>query len=233
MIEETVLVFDLDDTLYLERDFAFSGFHAVGEWVQATMGIEAFSRQCEVLFDTGRRGRIFDEALEMLGIARDEKLVAELVDLYRNHPPTITLAPDAQRYLSKDDNKSRRAIITDGPAATQMGKIRALGLDRLVDHLICTDVWGRPFWKPHERAFEAVETWSGAAGAQLVYVADNPTKDFIAPRRRGWRTVQIVRPGRVHLVEAAEPSHGAHAVIESFDQLDACLVSLASVTSSG
>ena len=226
MAGETVLVFDLDDTLYLERDFAFSGFCAVGEWLRATKGIEAFSSHCEALFVAGRRSRIFDEALEKLGLPPDEKLIAALVDRYRHHTPTITLAPDAQRYLNRDDGKCRRAIITDGPAATQMAKIGALGLDRLVDHIICTDIWGRAFWKPHERAFEATETWAGATGAQLVYVADNPAKDFIAPRRRGWRTVQIVRPDRVHVVEAAQPSHRAHVTIENFDQFDACLAGL-------
>jgi putative hydrolase of the HAD superfamily len=227
MAGEIVYVFDLDDTLYLERDFAFSGFRAAGEWLREARGIDGFARQCETLFVAGRRGRIFDEALQALGISGDAALVAALVDVYRHHTPTIALAPDAQRYLSGQDRKSRRAIITDGPAATQMAKVEALGLKQLVGRVICTDLWGRAFWKPHERAFEEVEAWSGAEGAQLVYIADNPTKDFIAPRRRGWHTIQILRPGRVHVVEAAEPSHQAHATIEDFDQLDECLARLA------
>jgi putative hydrolase of the HAD superfamily len=31
-----------------------------------------------------------------------------------------------------------------------------------------------------------------------VYVADNPIKDFAGPRRLGWRTVRIRRPGGLH-----------------------------------
>jgi putative hydrolase of the HAD superfamily len=225
MAADIILVFDLDDTLYLERDFAFSGFRAAGHWLQETQGIEGFSRQCQALFMAGRRGRIFNEALENCGTVADAARVASLVRVYRNHTPVIELAPDAKRYLEQG-RSSRRAIITDGPAATQEAKVEALGLPILVDKVICTDFWGREFWKPHERAFETIETWAGASGNQLVYIADNPSKDFIAPRRRGWRTVQIVRPERVHVIEAANTLHQADAVIEDFGQLDACLSQL-------
>ena len=222
---EAILVFDLDDTLYLERDFAFSGFRAVGEWILATRGVEAFSVQCERLFTAGRRSHIFDEALYFLGVQPDKATVASLVEAYRNHVPMIRLAPDAERYLARD-RKNRRAIITDGHAATQMAKIEALGLDRLVDKVIFTDVWGRAFWKPHERAFETMESWAGASPHQMVYIADNPTKDFVAPRRRGWLTVQIARPERVHIVEVADAALQADAVIENLDELAPCLARL-------
>ena len=35
----TVLVFDLDDTLYPERDFALSGFKAAERWASAELGL--------------------------------------------------------------------------------------------------------------------------------------------------------------------------------------------------
>ena len=59
---------------------------------------------------------------------------------------------------------------------------------------ICTDTCGRECWKPNPRAFEYVEQVFGRSGGSLTYVADNPSKDFTAPRARGWQTVQIAQP---------------------------------------
>jgi putative hydrolase of the HAD superfamily len=92
--------------------------------------------------------------------------------------------------------------------------------------VICTGAWGPGFGKPHPRAFEAVEAWSGRSGCNLVYVADNPTKDFVTPRARGWQTVQILRPERVHHLEAPDAAHEAHAAITSLDELDDCVARL-------
>ena len=39
-MSDLVLVFDLDDTLYPEREFALSGFRAAGRWAAAELGVE-------------------------------------------------------------------------------------------------------------------------------------------------------------------------------------------------
>ena len=41
--EIDVLVLDIDDTLYLERDYVRSGFKCVGEWVNDRLGLSEFS----------------------------------------------------------------------------------------------------------------------------------------------------------------------------------------------
>ena len=41
----SVIVFDLDDTLYLERDFVRSGFAAVDRWVSDRFAISGLLRQ--------------------------------------------------------------------------------------------------------------------------------------------------------------------------------------------
>ena len=38
-----VFVFDIDDTLYLERDYVHSGFQAVGAWFQQEFEIDKFA----------------------------------------------------------------------------------------------------------------------------------------------------------------------------------------------
>lgn len=219
------VVLDLDDTLYLERDYVRSGFKAAGKWYADKTGLQGLEQTCLDLFAQGRRSDIFDAALANLA-SFDPADIAKLVDIYRSHEPSITLAEDARRYFATLRPGRRHAIITDGHAATQQAKVRALGLDNLVDHLVYTGQWGRDFWKPHLRAYEAVEQKFGLATSSMVYVADNPTKDFVTPRARGWWTIQLARPERVHLLEAPTPDHAAHFTLETLDGLDACLQSL-------
>ena len=61
------VVFDIDDTLYLERDYVRSGFRAVGEHVARSTGVDGFSDLAFALFEQGLRGHIFDETLLRLG----------------------------------------------------------------------------------------------------------------------------------------------------------------------
>jgi putative hydrolase of the HAD superfamily len=220
-----VVVFDLDDTLYLERDYVASGFRAAGSWFHDKTNCAGLAEACFSLFEDGHRGHAFDRALERLGIPPNPDLVRDLVEVYRTHRPALALAPDAARWLRRPDLPAT-ALITDGLLQVQLAKIEALGLPGLLDHIVCTGAWGRPFWKPHERAFEAVESWSGLSGRDLVYVADNPAKDFVTPRARGWATVQIARPERVHRLDVPSPEYRPHAVIDSLDGLDDCLAVL-------
>ena len=56
------LVFDLDDTLYLERDFARSGFAAAGDWLQQELGIGGFAETGWRIFEAGDRARTEPES---------------------------------------------------------------------------------------------------------------------------------------------------------------------------
>ena len=54
-----VLVFDLDDTLYPERQFALSGFTAAGRWAAAELGIAGLAADMTRLLDGGHLGALF------------------------------------------------------------------------------------------------------------------------------------------------------------------------------
>jgi putative hydrolase of the HAD superfamily len=214
-----VIVFDLDDTLYLERDYVASGFRAVGRWAEDHLGCAEFGQCCERHFAAGVRGRIFDAALDELGL-RDETLISRLIKIYRDHPPEIGLAPDAAAFLECLGPDTAVALLTDGFLSAQLNKIRALGLGPpAVWPIVCTDQWGRTHWKPHERGFLHIQQHHGLPPAAFTYVADNPSKDFIAPRRLGWHTIQIKRPERLHADVIAAEGGDAAEMIESLDEL--------------
>ena len=111
------------------------------------------------MFEAGRRTRIFDEALALLGVDADPALVDLLVGIYRTHVPTIDLAADAASILPTTE-AAPVGLVTDGPSGTQQAKVRALGLESLLDFIVYTDALGPGYGKPHPRAFELVEAWA-------------------------------------------------------------------------
>lgn len=215
----TTIVLDLDDTLYLEETYVRSGIAWISNWLEQETGLIGFRAEAETLRNMGVRDRLFDRTLVRLGIVPQPAFVSNLVAKYRSHPPTISLATDAKAFLAADHGFAL-ALITDGYAVAQRAKIAALGLDRFAIHpMICTDEWGADYWKPHIRAFEAVEAYRPGGCDTFVYVADNPAKDFLAPRKLGWRTVQIDRPGAIHPRHHPATGHQADTRIRSFDEL--------------
>ena len=194
------VVFDLDDTLYPERDFVLSGFAAVDAWLQANHGIDGFAEKAQALFAAGHRGHIFDQALELLDVSMAEALVPAMIEIYRRHPPALHLYSDADHALKWIDTAGlRTALITDGISFVQRAKIRALGLQARIQSCIVTDeLGGKQFWKPNPEAFLRLMAAHPGPNSGYVYIADNPRKDFIAPRRLGWKTLRVRRAGCEH-----------------------------------
>lgn len=222
------IVFDLDDTLYLERDYAFSGFDAVGEWLRRERGVEGFERQARSAFAQAST-HVLDRALEALGVAAPPALIDQMVSVYRAHTPRIALASDAASFLQRWHGGWPLAILTDGFHQSQRNKVDALGLTATrFGPIVYTDEWGRTFWKPHLRGFQSIAASFGLPPDRMVYVADNPAKDFIAPRALGWRTVQVVRPEGVHTRNPVAPDGHPDTVVHSLDELESALRALSS-----
>lgn len=215
------IVFDLDDTLCAERDYAFSGFQAVAEWLKShwECPFDAAERMRQ-LFQTGNRRTIFNQVLRETHCPSEEALVPAMVDHYRNHLPDIELLPDAERALHRWSAGYFLGLISDGPLVMQQRKVDTLRLSDRLDRVVLTDAWGKEYWKPHPRAYELMEAESGRNGPSCVYIADNPGKDFIAPNARGWRTVRIDRPDSIYGEIPPAPGGCAEFEVQSLDEVD-------------
>lgn len=188
-------ILDIDDTLYLERDYVRSGFSAVGCWLAKNRNVKDFVERAWVLFKAGSRGNIFDTVLKDIGIF-NEDLVRQLVHVYRVHHPDILLQADATEFLKKH-KRDDLVIITDGYSCAQWAKIRALNLEQYVNKIIVTGDWGREFWKPNSRAYRLAQ--DGRFPEECVYIADNPMKDFEMPAKLNWApSVRIRRKESLH-----------------------------------
>ena len=219
------VVFDLDDTLYLERDYVRSGFQAVARTVADEFGYaprEVFE-YLHGLFERGVRGDSLDRLIVKYPRVASRYVVNDLIQIYRDHEPEIELCAGAGEILdSLRRSDIRCGIITDGSQNSQQKKLDALPLGpNRIDRAILTDAWGRDYWKPHPRAFEEIAAEWGLSSIELVYVGDNPAKDFLAPRRLGWRTIRVRSAGQEHFA-AGNPSdeHAADTEVEYFSGLE-------------
>jgi putative hydrolase of the HAD superfamily len=203
-----VVVFDLDDTLYLESEFAHSGFRHVDTELKRR-GVTGFLDKAWERFSQGARSNMFNSVLPELGLQATPEQVAELVEIFRRHEPDIRLLPDAVWLLDRWAGGRILGLITDGFAVTQHNKIAALKLRGRVDHIVVSDdLGGRNFWKPSPAPYEAVMAEVGAQHS-FTYVGDNPHKDFITARKLGWQTVRVRRIGGLHADVDLDSEHAA------------------------
>jgi len=215
------VVFDLDDTLYAERDYVLSGYGAVSEYLSddparaARMRMWLWER-----FLGGRAGGAFDALNENFSLGLEARQIAELVEVYRNHSPRIAPRAGIPRLLEKLHRGSRLGIISDGFLPAQKLKLDALGIAGHFDAVIFTEALGRESWKPSPDGFQAFCKELQLDAANCTYVADNPAKDFAAPNTLGWRTVQLLLDGQIHSRKPAPTGGEAQIIVKSIDELE-------------
>ena len=171
------LIFDLDDTLYCEKDFVMSGYRAVARYLfdRGSCSFEkAFSLMTET-FETQGRQHVFPALFGHL--ADDSITIPELVEIYRRHEPIINLCPGYKELLQDFSRHYRLGIITDGLPAVQGQKVQALGLKNIMDKIIYTWDYGPEKEKPHPYSFSLMLQCLDTEPDSALFIGDNPEKD--------------------------------------------------------
>ncbi|WP_459478710.1 HAD family hydrolase [Clostridium saccharoperbutylacetonicum] len=193
------LIFDLDDTLYYEKEYVLGAFKEVAYYLGNKCGKDEEKlhiRMKEILEDSGR-GKIFNIICEENDFKEDIK---DLVDIYRNSKPKLELYDDSKEFLIWAREKGYKlGIITDGCSKVQWNKVKALRVEQLVDKIILTDDLGKEFWKPHKKSYSDMISYFNINENEGIYVGDNPNKDFIGARKLGMRTIRIIREKGDHI----------------------------------
>ena len=202
------VLFDLDNTLYPEEQFLRSGFWAVARRLSPITGSAPESlveRMFELLHREGR-GHIFDLLLRELELD-SEIWLRTLLFVYRSHQPAISLFPGTEGHLVSLRNRGwKLGLITDGAASTQRQKISALGLERYMDVIVCTEELGSGFGKPSTTPFEVALKLLGVTPENAMYVADDVGKDFAGPNRLGMKSVRVQTNGLVGMPKQPHPT---------------------------
>ena len=175
------VIFDLDDTLFSEKEYVRSGFKAVSDYLGG-----GYEKMLWQHFEMKRPA--IDELLNYLHLEKEKNSV---LSIYRSHTPDIHLYPGVTELLERlRSNGVMIGIISDGRPEGQWNKIRSLGLDKLVDDIIITDeLGGIQFRKPCDIAFRIMTTRWQLDPADVVYVGDNAQKDLKAPQQLGMKCI--------------------------------------------
>ncbi len=190
LLQHAVVLFDLDDTLYPEKDYVRSGYREISRHYTE---IENMTDKLWSAFENGEKA--IDSVLHREGLLSPEA-ISYCLNIYRKHQPKITIYPDAAELIcTLKAHGIRLGLITDGRPEGQHAKIKALEIEQYFEKIIITDELGSVgFRKPDTKAFEEMQKYFNVPYSSMVYVGDNPKKDFIAPKQLGMNSVYFKNP---------------------------------------
>jgi putative hydrolase of the HAD superfamily len=211
-----VIVFDLDDTLYDETTYVKSGFRAVAAYLSSNYDLSENKTFLQLVQELEKgRGSIFDVVLKKNNIY-SKSLVRKCIVIYRFHKPKISLSKSGARCLERF-KKYPLYIVTDGNKVVQHEKIKALGLDKKVKHYYITHRYGVHNAKPSPYVFLKICAREKTSPENVVYIADNISKDFVGIKPLGFKTIQVMT-GQYTAIKKTK-SHEAAIKINSLDEL--------------
>ena len=217
-----VLVFDLDETLYDERMFTHSGLRAVARYWSESYGMSYrhFLKALIRLRASGSR-HVFDEALREVG-KYSRGAVKRCLSIYYGHTPRIKLDADARRCLIRM-RRFAKYIVTDGNQNIQKNKIVALGIEPFMKRCFITHRFGIDRSKPSPYCFQRICRLERVGPEKVVYIGDNPHKDFVGIKPLGFKTIRVLKGQHRHV--CLSDRYEAQWQINSLDQLEGNLLS--------
>jgi putative hydrolase of the HAD superfamily len=188
-----VIIFDLDDTLYEEMRYVKSGFNSVASHLSYLFKIKKktiYNRLLKILKENGR-GKVFNIICSYYKF-RKKNLVKNLINIYRSHKPLIKLKKEAIKMLEYYSGYNKY-IITDGNYLVQKKKVKYLRLSNYFKKIFYTNFYGVKYNKPSLFCFNKIKKLENCDWSDLVYVGDNPYKDFINCNKKKILTVRLMQ----------------------------------------
>ena len=218
-----IIIFDLDDTLFSEYHWVYSGLQHCAEIVSQKYDLEkglVFENFING-FDKRGRGKVFRTSLQELDI--DESEIEDLFQFlfyrYRTHKPRIELFPGVMEALRQlKAHGCGLGVLTDGVLSAQINKVEALGLNKIMDGIIYTEVFGEEGRKPSILPFITMKQFF-SAGGEYYYAGDYPEKDFEGAKLAGYQTIMISDEHNVKRLDRLTRLQKPDIVVEKFADL--------------
>lgn len=212
-----IIVFDLDDVLYEEKSFYYSGIDAIVNFISNEYNIP---KNKILIFLKNRnnknRKKIIDDILINFNIYSKSR-VRKCLSIYRMHFPKIKISADAI-YCLKNLKKNTCYIVTDGNKLVQLNKIKALGLEKFMKKCFLTSNYGLKNAKPSPYCFLKICDIENVEPKEVVYVGDDPNKDFVGIKPLGFQTVRLLKGRYKNLIKPKK--YQSDIVINSLRELN-------------
>lgn len=195
-----VVLFDLDDTLISENEYVKSGYHHVAKIIRNKYLLDDKDvyKKLYLLYQQSTRN-VFNRLLDQYEIKYTKEDILFLVNEYRNHKPMIHFYKDVLPALENlKQKKIKTGIISDGYLSTQYNKAKVLNLYNIFNKIIFTEELGQKYWKPHPKAFEIMKEYFNVEYQEMLYIGDNPQKDFYIKSIHPIKTVRIIRKSHLY-----------------------------------
>lgn len=186
-----IIVFDLDDTLYKEKDYLESAYKEIACWIEQNYDKKEVYKYMLSCYQNGQN--VFESLINRYCLPID---IDFLLGIYREHFPEISLTDEVKGTLKqlKKNADNILGIITDGRIKTQQNKIAALELEQFIsmDNCMISESVGAS--KPSMELYTHFLNKYGLA--HYYYIGDNVLKDFISPNLLEWTTICLKDDGR-------------------------------------
>lgn len=186
------VLFDLDDTLFEQRQWLAGAWKAVAK-AATQFGVDEATLEralVTIAADGSDKGKIIDRAVS--AVAPADTPIEPLVRAFRAHrPDRLDCWPGARAALEAIRARVPIGLVTDGDVEIQRSKLGALGFDGLFDAVVFSDELGREKRKPHPAPFRTALNALAIDPAGAVYVGDRPDKDIAGAHAAGLRAVRV------------------------------------------
>tara|TARA_B110000027_G_C16121157_1_gene303062 strand:- start:3904 stop:4560 length:657 start_codon:yes stop_codon:yes gene_type:complete len=185
-----VIIFDLDDTLIDEKKYVQSGFDFVSREIHHEFKKKKIEEKLIKIFLKFGRGKVFDIFFDNL---TNKKNINKYIKLYRSHYPNIKLKEEAKNLLKKLKKKNFSIyLLTDGNKLAQRQKINKLNLKKYFKGIFVTHEHGIKNMKPSLYCFRKIKKIENVKWSQIIYIGDNPKKDFVNLNSIGATTIRVL-----------------------------------------
>lgn len=187
-----IIIFDLDDTLYSRESFVNAAIKNIVDFVYLKNKKKTKKTLFKILSKIYKKSNIqlkLDFFLKEISLSK--KYLKDCINVFRYSKKEISLYKDAQNILRI--YKKKCYLITDGNKLVQNNKIQQLGIKNFFKKIFITNNYGVKYQKPSLFCFKKIKKIEKCSFSQMVYIGDNPKKDFVNCNKAGMLTVRLLR----------------------------------------
>ena len=181
--------FDLDNTIYLHKDFEFEVYKKISKLVSRKYKIkkEKYFDNLVQLFNNNKQIETFNKAMIKtvchLPVDWDQFVLEEILQIYRNFKPDLKPDETIINLIKFFNNAGLiTVLITNGNSNVQNNKIDALGIRNYFEKIYISDDCNRKARKPALTMFEMFLKDFDVEPSECLYIGDNIETDRICER---------------------------------------------------